>query len=197
MNNNRRSFLKLTGLLGTGIAGGLLQGFTSPQGRTENNRPELNGKSPGQVFNMSGYAAPKLDIVRIGYVGLGNRGSAAVPRMNHIEGVAINALCDIRTEQAKAAKESLKGSSHHPVLYSGKEDSWKQFCEREDIDLVYIATPWNLHVPIAIYAMNHGKHVAMEVGAGESVEECWEIVEASEKNKRHCTISRKLLLRFF
>lgn len=197
MNNNRRSFLKLTGLLGTGIAGGVLQGFTSPQGRMENNRPEANGKSPGQVFNMSGYAAPKLDIVRIGYVGLGNRGGAAVPRMNHIEGVAINALCDIRTVQAEAAKESLKGSSHHPVLYSGKEDSWKQLCEREDIDLVYIATPWNLHVPIAVYAMNHGKHVAMEVGAGESVEECWEIVEASERNKRHCTILENCCYDFF
>ncbi len=196
MNNNRRAFLKLTSLLGTGIAGGALKGFASGT-PVENIHPGAAAKQPGQVFNMSGYAAPKLDVVRIGYVGLGNRGGAAVPRMNHIDGISINALCDIRQEKAEAAKESLKGSSHNPVLYFGKEDAWKKLCERDDIDLVYIATPWDLHVPIATYAMNHGKHVAVEVGPAKSLEECWELVEASERNKRHCVILENCCYDFF
>jgi len=196
MNNNRRAFLKLTGLLGTGIAGGALQGFTSGS-QSENDHHLVKRKPAGQIFNMSGYAAPKLDAVRIGYVGLGNRGGAAVPRMNHIDGASINALCDIRQEKAEAAKESLKGSSHHPELYFGKEDAWKKLCERDDIDLVYIATPWDLHAPIATYAMNHGKHVAVEVPSAKTLDECWELVEASERNKRHCIILENCCYDFF
>jgi hypothetical protein len=72
-----------------------------------------------QQFNMSGYAAPKLETVRIGFVGLGNRGPGAVERMSHIEGIEIKALCDLRPEKATAALKKLEGSSHKPELYSG------------------------------------------------------------------------------
>jgi predicted homoserine dehydrogenase-like protein len=45
---------------------------------------------------MSGYRAPKIPIVRVGFVGLGNRGPGAVERMTYIEGVEIVAICDKR-----------------------------------------------------------------------------------------------------
>ena len=197
MDNNRRRFLKLSGLLGTGLAGGALQGFTSGN-QTESHHPLLKRRlSSVQQFNMCGYAAPKLNIVRIGYVGLGNRGGAAVPRMIHIDGISVNALCDIRQEKAEAAKAMLKETTFNPALYYGNEDAWKKLCEREDIDLVYIATPWDLHAPIATYAMNHGKHVAVEVGPANTLDECWEMVEASERNKRHCVILENCCYDFF
>ena len=214
MINTRRDFLRITGLLGTGLAGGILQGFApAPERKAAagGERPVLAGpdaqaaqsqalgaqSARGQSFNMCGYAAPKLDVVRIGYVGLGNRGGEAVPRMNHIQGVSINALCDLRPEKAQAAKDSLKGSLHNPVLYSGKEDEWKRLCERNDIDLVYIATPWNLHATIAVYAMEHGKHVAVEVPSARTLDECWQMVEASEKNRRHCVILENCCYDYF
>ncbi len=193
MRNNRRDFLRITGLLGTGLAGGV-SGFDAK------GNASLSGSapsSPNQIFNMCGYAAPKMDVVRIGFVGLGNRGGAAVPRINHIDGVSINALCDIRPEKAQEAKDSLKGSAHNPVLYSGKEDEWKRMCERNDIDLVYIATPWTLHANIAVYAMNHGKHVGVEVPSARTLEECWQMVDASEKNKKHCIILENCCYDFF
>ena len=192
MGNNRRDFLKLTGLLGTGImAANPLTGMAT------NVVSQYQPPTGAPHFNMCGYAAPKLDTVRIGFVGLGNRGGAAVPRINYIDGVSINGLCDIRTQQAEAAREKLKGSGHNPVLYAGKKDAWKQLCESPDIDLVYIATPWELHTPIATYAMNHGKHVAVEVPAAKTVEECWQLVEASEKNKKHCIILENCCYDFF
>ena len=56
---------------------------------------------------MSGYAAPKIETVRIGFIGLGNRGPGAVSRMSKIDGVDIKALCDIRPEKANKVKKSL------------------------------------------------------------------------------------------
>ena len=79
---------------------------------------------------MSGYAAPKLETVRIGFIGLGNRGPAAVERMRHIDGVEIKALCDLRPAKADAVKKSLEGTMHKPEMYTGKEDEWKKLCER-------------------------------------------------------------------
>ena len=80
--------------------------------------------------------------------------------------------------------------------YSG-EEGWKQLCERDDIDLVYIVTPWQLHVPMAVYAMEHGKHVAVEVPAATSLEECWQLVNTAEKTQRHCMMLENCVYDFF
>ncbi|MEP6846141.1 MAG: Gfo/Idh/MocA family oxidoreductase [Panacibacter sp.] len=191
MKSNRRSFLKYSGLTGVGLAGaGLMKTYASK------NVFEYDGIR-GQQFNMCGYAAPKLDTVRIGFIGLGNRGPAAVERMTHIEGASIKALCDIRPEKANAAKESLKSTIHNPEVYTVKEEAWKQLCERPDIDLVYIATPWSLHTPMAVYAMKQGKHVCVEVPAAKTIEECHQLVETSERTKKHCIILENCCYDFF
>ena len=90
---------------------------------------------------MSGYAAPKLEKVRIGFVGLGNRGPGAVKRMSKIDGVEIKALCDVRPERAEKVKKSLEGTPHKPKLYTAGENDWKKMCESNEVDLIYIATP--------------------------------------------------------
>lgn len=61
-------------------------------------------------------------------------------------------------------------------------------CETEDLDLVFTATPWEWHVPVCIAAMENGKHVATEVPAAIEMEQCWQLVEASEKTGRHCVM---------
>ncbi|MFT3705177.1 MAG: Gfo/Idh/MocA family oxidoreductase [Agriterribacter sp.] len=194
MANKRRDFLRNAGLTAAGFAGASLQGFAI----TTESQPGAPGKEKRkQLFNMSGYAAPKIETVRIGFIGLGNRGSEAVPRINYLEGVDIRALCDIKAEQTALAKESIKGSKHNPVLYSGNENEWKKLCERDDIDLVYICTPWKWHTPMALYAMNHGKHVAVEVPAAQTLEQCWQLVETSEKTKRHCIMLENECFDFF
>mgnify|MGYP002682200872 CR=1 FL=1 len=69
--------------------------------------------------------------------------------------------------------------------YTGVED-WKKVCERSDVDLVYVCTHWDLHAPIGVYAMEQGKHVALEVPAALTIEECWQLVNTAEKTRRHC-----------
>lgn len=200
---DRRDFLKTAGLLGLAAASsGLQAGCASAP--ASNGSGEKDGQVPGlarkkhqQQFNMCGYAAPPLETVRIGFIGLGNRGPGAVRRIKLLEGVSINALCDIRPEKASAARDLLKDTDHNPQLYTNGEEDWKNLCQRDDIDLVYIATPWYLHTPMATYAMEQGKHVATEVPAALTLEECWQLVETSEKTRRHCVILENCCYDFF
>ncbi|WAC10160.1 Gfo/Idh/MocA family protein [Dyadobacter pollutisoli] len=182
MKQDRRDFLKLTGL---GLAsGGALSAYagTSDPG-------QLPDKRGPQVFNMCNYAAPKLSTVRIGFIGLGNRGMAAVERMNKIEGVEIKALCDLRPEKVAEATKMTAATGHKPQGFHTSPDAWQKLCEMPDLDLVYIVTPWALHTPMAVFSMNHGKHVCVEVPAAKTIDECWELVETSEKTKKHCMMT--------
>jgi predicted dehydrogenase len=196
MKSNRRRFLQYSGLTGFGLAlENIMKGFSATTPAKPGDALKL--QSDKTHFNMCGYAAPKLDIVRIGFIGLGNRGPAAVDRMSHIQGVEIKALCDIRSEKVNAVKKTLEGSMHKPVVFTDKEDEWKKLCELPDIDLVYIATPWSLHTPIATYAMNHGKHVCVEVPAAKTIDECWQLVETSERTRKHCMMLENCCYDFF
>ena len=197
MKNNRRLFLKLAGLSGFSVAGGgILKGFASVPHSNDLPAPQ-NVHLGKQLFNMSGYAAPKLETVRIGFIGLGQRGPEHLSNTSKLEGVEIKALCDIRNESVLAAKKVLDGTSHNPVIYSGSKDEWKKVCDRKDIDLVFIATPWHLHTPMALYAMEQGKHVCIEVPAAVTVEECWKLVETSERTRKHCMMLENCCYDFF
>jgi predicted dehydrogenase len=188
MKTNRRDFIRLAGIAGVGLAGtNLIKSCSSETVETR----------AGQQFNMCGYAAPKLETVRIGFIGLGNRGPGAVGRMSHIDGVEIIALCDLRPDRIDVAKERISNTAHDPVTYSGNEEVWKELCERDDIDLVYICTPWHLHTPMAVYAMKQGKHVCTEVPAAVTIDECWELVETSESTKKHCMMLENCCYDFF
>lgn len=149
-------------------------------------------------FNMSGYRASRIPSVRVGFVGLGMRGPGAVQRMMHIDGVHIAAICDKRRSCTEKVEKMIADSGFpKPFVYTGSEDAWKEMCRREDIDLVYIATPWELHTPMAVYAMEHGKHAATEVPAATTIEECWRLVETSERTRRHCVILENCCYDFF
>ena len=194
MQPKRRSFLKLSGLAGLGMITDLSNAFAS---QSNNNLHAHLERSHVQDFNMSGYAAPKLDVVRIGFIGLGNRGPAHLTQVSKIEGVDIKALCDLRTEKVNDAAKKLEGTSFKPDLYSGKQDEWKKLCDRKDIDLVFIATSWDLHTPMALYAMEQGKHVCVEVPAAKTIKECWQLVETSERTRKHCMMMENACYGFF
>jgi predicted dehydrogenase len=202
MKNNRRNFLKLTGLTGFGLAAGsLFKVAGSGNGETgdtviSNIFPD-SPKGKSSQFNMSGYAAPRLETVRIGFIGLGNRGPGHVSSMSLIDGVEIKALCDIVPEEVEKTRRRLEPKGIKPELYSGDAEVWKKVCERDDVDLIYICTPWNLHTPMAVYAMEHGKHVAVEVPAARTIDECWQLVETSEKTRKHCMMMENCCYDFF
>ena len=127
-----------------------------------------------------------IDTVRVAFIGVGSRGKGAVRRYTFLEGVKIVALCDVVQENLDLAQEILQGSGLPKAdSYSGPED-WKKVCEREDVDLIYVCTHWDLHTPIAVYDMEQGKHVASEVPIAISIKECWQLVNTAEKTRRHC-----------
>ena len=202
MKNNRRNFLKLTSLAGLSVVGsGLMKGMTVESGpinrSDKTNYLQKTSIPHTQQFNMSGFTAPKLDTVRIGFIGLGSRGPGHVMNMSLLEGVDIKALCDIVPEKAEKAGKLIEFAGFNPTVYSGETDAWKKLCERSDIDMVYICTPWNLHTPMAVYAMEHGKHVAVEVPAADNLDECWQLVQTSEKTHKHCQMMENCCYDFF
>ncbi len=158
---------------------------------------EIPTRPEGQT-DMIGFAAPAIDTVRVGFIGLGMRGADAVSRFTHIPGTKITAICDIDSARtANAARPVEEAGMPAPALYFGSEDAWKQLCDRDDIDLVYIATDWLNHAPMALYAMEHGKHTAIEVPAALTLEEIWQLVDASERTRKHCMQLENCVYDFF
>ncbi len=198
MKNNRRDFIKLSGLTAIGLAGANSFGCSVKQGNTSENKFQGQPRqSHTQTFNMSGYAAPKLEKVRMGVIGIGSRGTGALGRLLRIDGVEIKAICDVIPENLSAALKRYNNSNFTPDTYSEGEEDWRKVCERDDIDLIYITTSWDLHTPIAVYAMKHGKHAVVEVPAAATVDECWELVETSENTKQHCMMLENCCYDFF
>jgi predicted dehydrogenase len=120
-------------------------------------------------------------------IGVGGRGSSLLGNLLDIDQVEIKAVCDIVPDRVKRAQQQVvdKGQPQ-PAGYTKHETDFEQMCRREDLDLVYIATPWDWHVPMAVYAMNQGQHAAIEVPAAMTLAECWQLVDTAERTRRHC-----------
>jgi len=154
--------------------------------------PEREGAS------VMGLACEPLKTVRIGLIGLGMRGMEDVERLLNVKGAEITAVCDVVPERVTRAKKIIRERGRkEPAGYARGPDDWMKLCERDDVDLVYSCTPWSLHTPNAIYAMKQGKHVAVEVPAATTLEECWELVNTAEKTQRHCMMLENCCYDFF
>ena len=143
------------------------------------------------------FAADPIDTVRTGFIGLGMRGPDAVRRFTYIDGAKVVALCGLEADRVAKSQEILAGRGKPAAAEYSGEDGWKQLCERDDIDLVYICTNWQTHVEMAVYAMECGKHVAVEVPAAMSVAECWRLVDTSERTRKHCMMLENCVYDFF
>jgi predicted dehydrogenase len=135
------------------------------------------------------FAAPKIDLVRIGYVGIGLQGGGHVQNLLRIPGCRITAVCDIRPERTDWATRQMTGAGQPaPAVYNKGPRDFERLCETEDLDLVYTATPWEWHVPVLLAAMKNGKHAATEVPAAMTLDDCWAMVETAEKQRKHCVL---------
>lgn len=189
---NRKQFLKLVACPGAVTFTGLGSRATAgPAGGVASDLPqqmESWQNSHRQGFNMSGYAAPAIDTVRIGIIGTGNRGSHHAGTIIRVDNTEIKAAADVSPERFDRIKKTLSNTRHNPEYLSDSDEAWKKLCERDDIDLVLITTPTYMHAEMAVYAMEHGKHVITEVPAAVNVSECWELVKTSERTRRHCVM---------
>ncbi len=152
---------------------------------------------PAGQENVLQLRCDPIPTVRVAFIGLGSRGSEAVRRFMYLEGIEVVAICDINKDFVSKTQELLAENKRAKALeFTGKED-WKKVCELENVDLIYNCTHWALHTPIAVYAMEHGKHVALEVPAAMSIEECWKLVDTAEKTRRHCMMLENCCYDFF
>jgi predicted dehydrogenase len=134
-------------------------------------------------------AAPPLETVRIGFVGIGLQGSGHVNSLLKIEGCRITAVCDIRAERTDWAARAIVDKGHPaPAVYARGPRDFERLAETEDLDLIYTATPWEWHVPVMLAALRNGKHAATEVPAAMTTDDCWALVEASEKFQKHAVM---------
>ncbi len=135
---------------------------------------------------MALFAAKPLEEIRVGIIGLGERGRGAVWRLARIADVKIAAVCDLFEDRVKRAQGTMERRGRPPAReFFGSESAWEGLCDM-DLDLVYVVTPWRWHAPMAVRALEKGKHAAVEVPAAVTLDECWRLVEASEKAERHC-----------
>lgn len=122
-----------------------------------------------------------IELVGVGFIGLGVRGMKALERFHFIKGTRITAICDSNKNRLQTARENIKNCAELIAA-----TNWKEICETPDIDLIYVSTDWLSHTEIAVYAMQCGKHVAVEVPAAFSVAECWQLVDTAEQTRKHC-----------
>lgn len=174
----RRDFLRLAGSAGIGVMGGSV--LAKDEAEAQTSRP-ATGKS------AAGLVAPKMDRVRVGFIGVGARGSGHVASMLAIDGVDVTAICDPHLPSTNASvKRVVDAGRPAPAVFTNGQEDYKRLLDRKDVDIVLIATPWRQHTPQAIAAMERGKHAFIEVPAATTVEECWQLVDTSEKTQRHC-----------
>ncbi len=186
--------LKLGFLSSLAIAASLLVASCANQDRII--RTEVPERPAGQQ-DMIGYADAPIDTIRVGIVGLGARGSFAVWRYTYVPWTKITAICDVEPDRVeKSAKVLAEKGLPEPAKYSGYE-GYKELCASEDVDLVYVCTDWAHHVPVALCAMENGKHTAIEVPSATSLQECWDLINASERTRRHCVILENCCYDFF
>ena len=176
-NPDRRTFLQLAGaVVGASVAG------VSAEGTPAAAQPPAGTLS-------AGFAAPPIPEVRIGFVGVGGQGGAHVRNMLGVPGMRITAVCDIAEERVKLMQQwVVEAGQKEPTAYARGPRDFERLCETEELDLVFNATPWEWHVPVCVAAMKNGKHAATEVPAAMTLEDCWQLVEDSEKYRKHCVM---------
>lgn len=177
---SRRDLLKVAGA--TGAAFALASDRAAP----------LDAEGPPPLAaaasaSMMGVPFERHEKVRIAIVGTGLRGTSVLGELLAIDGALVTALCDIVPEKAqRAARMVTDAGQPAPAIYANGDHAFEQLVTRDDIDIVYTATPWPWHTPVALAAMRAGKHAATEVPAATSLAEAWDLVEASEKSRKHC-----------
>ncbi|MFF5508974.1 Gfo/Idh/MocA family protein [[Kitasatospora] papulosa] len=182
--------LLLGGALATGavaVGAGPAQAKSAAQGSALPSPSPRRGKGQRPMFDVP------FDIhetVRVGVIGIGNRGSGMGEGWAVVPGCRVTAVCDIRESRAKALADRIVAlGKPRPAEYGGSTDAYTTMLKRDDIDLVYIATPWEFHHRQSRDALLAGKHVVVELPVATELDELWDLVDTSERTRRHLMLS--------
>ena len=140
---------------------------------------------------MGDFVAEKINVVRVAFIGVGARGSGHAKQISAIEGTEVVAISDLYNDLAMKSYNVCKdiggGNRHKNIaIYSGDENKWRAMLKEVKPDAVFISTNWDNHAPMAIESMKSGAHAFVEVPMATTIEDLWEIVNTSEKTRKHC-----------
>nr|WP_299175525.1 Gfo/Idh/MocA family oxidoreductase [uncultured Allomuricauda sp.] len=177
-NINRRNFIKKTSLSAAAVS--VIPSYL-----------QAGSERPSQSSYMGGFAAPKLETIRAAFIGVGARGGGHAKFFASLPNTEVVAICDVYEDLVKQKvgwiKEVSKSDRHQNIAqYYGDENKWKLMLQEVKPDVVFIATNWANHAPMAIASMNHGAHAFVEVPIAVTLQEMWDIVDASERTQKHC-----------
>ncbi|MBT3848084.1 MAG: Gfo/Idh/MocA family oxidoreductase [Candidatus Marinimicrobia bacterium] len=148
------------------------------------------------VMPTSLFSATAEKRIKMGFMGTGMRGQWVLMLAAKYPEVDIPAICDIDDGMIESALKILKNAGKpEPRVYKNGDEDFLNMVKNEDLDGVYIATPWEWHHPMAIAAMKNGIHVGTEVPAALTVDDCWDLVNVSERTGKHCMIMENVCYR--
>jgi predicted dehydrogenase len=169
MTLDRRDFIRKNALAGLGLAitPSIIRGFASAQGK-----------------------------VRLGFIGMGGRGTDLMGIALNSNKVLVKAVCDIKESAVKNAQKLVEEAGQpKPIAYCNGDYSFLELVKQDDLDGIIIATPWLWHTPMAVASMKAGKYTAVEVPAAVTIEECWDLVNTSEETGIPCMILENVCYR--
>ncbi len=186
---DRRSLLKQALAAGAGAAA--LSSLSPLNANAESvdaiHAPDAAPPRAANAVTMRGVPFERRETVRFAIVGTGLRGRSIISELLAIDGVQITAIADIAPEKAaRAAKMITDAGSAEPAIHTNGERDFERLVQRDDVDFVYTATPWHWHTPVMLAAMRAGKHCATECPTGVTLKDLWNLVDASERSRRHC-----------
>ncbi len=133
--------------------------------------------------------------VKLGFVGLGGRGSYHLDAALAMENVEVPALCEIKDDRLQRAKGWVVESGRpEPRLYGRGETDFKRLCSEEELDCVICCTSWKWHTPVCLAANNSEKHAVSEVPICLTLDEAWSLVEAFEKTGKWSALALEQVL---
>ncbi len=117
------------------------------------------------------------DRVRLGFIGVGNRGTSLLRATKEYSDQQIVAVCDIRRDYLENAAQVAATS---PSLLG----DYRDLIAKSDIDAVVIASPDHWHALMMIDACNAGKDVYVEKPLSLTIHEGRRMVETAKRTKR-------------
>jgi len=166
---NRRKFVKLSTTAAVGSAAAL-SGISFPK--------EASGQNPARNKPL-----------RLGFVGIGGRGSYHLNCALGMEGIEVPAICEIIPERLQQAKKWIEEAGlPTPKLYDKGVTDFKRLCETESLDAVICCTSWEWHAQVCLASMNSDKHCVSEVPIVLTLDQAWEIVETYESTGKWATL---------
>lgn len=186
-NPTRRQLFRVAGVAGAAASVGAASGLPPAAAEDEESEPPRNGEEPMTKHPFEGF-----EEVRLGLIGVGLRGGEQLGRWLEVEGCTVTAVCDLEMQRAEEAADAVEDAGQsRPETYGG-EDDYLDLVENDDVDLVYVATPWEWHHAQAKSAMENGKHVLVELPIATSMADIWDLVVTSERTRKHCMLAENV-----